>query len=110
MQQWVLDNIFSIITTIFGGTSFVAYLSEKRKRKIEEKQLTTDALKSMQEAYDKFTEDLLNRYNEISEELLKVKEELALVKKNLADEVLKYNTLQQRYEGVLKELEIVKNQ
>lgn len=108
MQQWILDNIFSVISTIFGGTSFVAYLSERRKRKIEEKQLTTDALKSMQEAYDKFTEDLLNRYNEMAKELLQVKEELNHMKQNLKEEVLKYSTLQSKYENVLKELENVK--
>jgi hypothetical protein len=35
MKDWVLENIFSVISTIFGGGFFYAFISEKKKRKIE---------------------------------------------------------------------------
>ena len=50
IQQLLTDNIVSIITTLFGGGSFYAYYIEKGKRKIEQKQLGADALKTMQDA------------------------------------------------------------
>ena len=66
IQQLLADNIVSIITTLFGGGSFYAFWVEKGKRKIEQKQLGADALKTMQDAYDKFTEDSLKHYEELS--------------------------------------------
>ena len=76
IQQFLADNILSIITTLFGGGSFYAYYVERNKRKIEEKQLSSDALKSMQDAYDKFTEDSLKRYEELSTEVQDLKKKL----------------------------------
>ena len=73
IQQLLTDNIVSIITTLFGGGSFYAYYIEKGKRKIEEKQLSSDALKSMQDAYDKFTADSLKHYEELSAEVADLK-------------------------------------
>ena len=86
LQQILTDNIVSIITTLFGGGSFYAFWVEKNKRKIEEKQLSSDALKSMQDAYDKFTEDSLKRYSELSEEVEKLKEKLLTVTSQLDKE------------------------
>ena len=31
MKEWLLENIFSIITTVFGGGSFFAYITESKK-------------------------------------------------------------------------------
>lgn len=83
-QQWLADNVITIFTTILGGTSFVGYIIEKRKRKIEEKQLSADALKTMQEAYDKFTEDSLRRYQDLQMEFQIVKDELKSLKSEYA--------------------------
>lgn len=90
MQQWLQDNAFQLITTIFGGGSFAAYILERKKRKIEEKQLTTDALKSMQQAYDTFTEHSNKMYNELSSMYDKLAE--------------KYTELELKYNQVQKEL------
>ena len=86
IQQLLTENLVSIITTVFGGGSFYAFWVEKNKRKIEEKQLSSDALKSMQDAYDKFTEDSLKRYSELSEEVEKLKEKLLTVTSQLDKE------------------------
>jgi len=98
MKEWLLENLFSIITGLFGGGSLFAYINERRKRKIEEKQLSTDALKSMQEAYDRFTEDSLSRYNDIKEELNEVKVRLTQVTQELSTERTKYAVLLVEYD------------
>ena len=79
VKQFLMDNFVSILTTLFGGGSFYAYYTEKNKRKIEEKQLSSDALKSMQDAYDKFTEDSLKRYEDLSSEVEELKKKLTNV-------------------------------
>ena len=101
IQQLLTDNIVSIITTLFGGGSFYAYYVEKGKRKIEEKQLSSDALKSMQDAYDKFTEDSLKRYEDLSSEV----EEL---KKNLTNVTAQLNLERENNEALRKEHDSLK--
>ena len=100
IQQFLADNILSIITTLFGGGSFYAYYVEKNKRKIEEKQLSSDALKSMQDAYDKFTEDSLKRYSELSEEVEKLKEKLLTVTSQLDKEKQNYINLKLEHDNL----------
>lgn len=100
LQQILIDNIISIITTIFGGGSFYAYYIEKNKRKIEQKQLGADALKSMQDAYDKFTEDSLKRYSELSEEVEKLKEKLLTVTSQLDKEKQNYINLKLEHDNL----------
>ena len=100
IQQLLTDNIVSIITTLFGGGSFYAYYVEKGKRKIEEKQLSSDALKSMQDAYDKFTEDSLKRYSELSEEVEKLKEKLLTVTSQLDKEKQNYINLKLEHDNL----------
>ena len=100
IQQLLADNILSIITTLFGGGSFYAYYVEKNKRKIEEKQLSSDALKSMQDAYDKFTEDSLKRYSELSEEVEKLKEKLLTVTSQLDKEKQNYINLKLEHDSL----------
>ena len=100
IQQLLTDNIVSIITTLFGGGSFYAYYVEKGKRKIEEKQLSSDALKSMQDAYDKFTEDSLKRYSELSEEVEKLKEKLLTVTSQLDKEKQNYISLKLEHDNL----------
>ena len=100
IQQLLTDNILSIITTLFGGGSFYAYYVEKGKRKIEEKQLSSDALKSMQDAYDKFTEDSLKRYSELSGEVEKLKEKLLTVTSQLDKEKQNYINLKLEHDNL----------
>ena len=100
IQQLLADNILSIITTLFGGGSFYAYYVEKNKRKIEEKQLSSDALKSMQDAYDKFTEDSLKRYSELSGEVEKLKEKLLTVTSQLDKEKQNYINLKLEHDNL----------
>ena len=100
IQQLLADNILSIITTLFGGGSFYAYYVERNKRRIEEKQLSSDALKSMQDAYDKFTEDSLKRYSELSGEVEKLKEKLLTVTSQLDKEKQNYISLKLEHDNL----------
>ena len=100
IQQLLIDNIVSIITTLFGVGSFYAYYVEKNKRKIEEKQLSSDALKSMQDAYDKFTEDSLKRYEELSTEVQDLKKKLIEVTAQLSTEKQNYTTLREEHDNL----------
>ena len=100
IQQLLADNILSIITTLFGGGSFYAYYVERNKRRIEEKQLSSDALKSMQDAYDKFTEDSLKRYSELSGEVEKLKEKLLTVTSQLDKEKQNYINLKLEHDNL----------
>ena len=100
IQQLLTDNILSIITTLFGGGSFYAYYVERNKRRIEEKQLSSDALKSMQDAYDKFTEDSLKRYSELSGEVEKLKEKLLTVTSQLDKEKQNYINLKLEHDNL----------
>ena len=99
-KQLLMDNFISIITTLFGGGSFYAYYVEKNKRKIEEKQLSSDALKSMQDAYDKFTEDSLKRYEELSVEVQDLKKKLIEVTTQLSTEKQNYATLREEHDNL----------
>ena len=100
IQQLLADNILSIITTLFGGGSFYAYYTEKNKRKIEERQLSSDALKSMQDAYDKFTEDSLKHYEELSAEVQNLKKKLTEVTTQLSREKQNYATLRKEHDNL----------
>ena len=100
IQQLLADNILSIITTLFGGGSFYAYYIEKNKRKIEEKQLSSDALKSMQDAYDKFTADALKHYEELSAEVEDLKKKLIEVTTQLSKEKQNYATLREEHDNL----------
>ena len=116
IQQLLTDNIVSIITTLFGGGSFYAYWTEKGKRRIEQKQLGADALKTMQDAYDKFTADSLKHYEELSAEVADLKKKLTLVTSQLETEKQNYSTLKTAhdklkiaYDTLKKEFENYKN-
>ena len=100
IQQLLIDNIVSIITTLFGGGSFYAYYVEKGKRKIEQKQLGADALKTMQDAYDKFTADALKHYEELSVEVENLKKKLTEVTTQLSAEKQNYATLREEHDNL----------
>ena len=100
IQQLLTDNILSIITTLFGGGSFYAYYVERNKRRIEEKQLSSDALKSMQDAYDKFTADALKHYEELSVEVKNKKKKLIEVTTQLSKEKQNYAPLREEHDNL----------
>ena len=100
IQQILTENLVSIITTVFGGGSFYAYYVEKNKRKIEEKQLSSDALKSMQDAYDKFTADALKHYEELSVEVENLKKKLTEVTTQLSAEKQNYATFREEHDNL----------
>jgi len=98
MEAWIAQNIGLILTTLFGSGSFIALILEKKKRKIEEKQLGADALTKMQEGYDKFTANALEQYDSLRKEVMDLKKKLIDVTAQLEDEEGKYNTLKGNYE------------
>ena len=100
IQQLLTDNVISIITTLFGGGSFYAYYVERNKRRIEEKQLSSDALKSMQDAYDKFTADALKHYEELSVEVQDLKKKLIEVTTQLSKEKQNYAILREEHDNL----------
>ena len=100
IQQILTENLVSIITTVFGGGSFYAYYIEKGKRKIEAKQLGADALKTMQDAYDKFTADSLKHYEELSAEVQDLKKKLTEVTTQLSAEKQNYATLREEHDNL----------
>lgn len=97
IKELIADNLISILGCIFGGGSFYGFWIERKKRKIEEKQLGADAIKTMQEAYDRFTEDALNQYQELKIEISGLKIELKTVTDNLLTEQDKYLILKAAY-------------
>ena len=110
MKEWVTENLFSIITAIFGSGSFFAYITERKKRVIEEKQLASDALKTMQDAYDKFTEDAMFKYKDLSEEVAELKKKLVDVTLQLNKEEGKYLVLKESYEKLKSSYENLKRE
>lgn len=123
MKEFFLDNVFNLVASFITGSSFLAYVFERKKRKIEENQLASNALVSMQEAYTKFTVDQTARYTEISEELTKTKFQLeqmastlSSVEKALEQEkeekerlIKSYEKLEQSYNSLSKNYEIIMN-
>ena len=95
MKDWFLDNIFSVIATLFGGGSFYAFITEKKKRKMELRSTQADALSSMQETYDKFVDDFTDKYNHLQKEIEGLKKDVASWKS-------KYQNLKQEFENYKK--------
>ena len=94
------QQIITIIATLFGGGSLYGWFNEKQKNKIQIKQLDTDALKSMQDAYDKFTEDSLKRYSELSQEVEELKQKLLTVTYQLDKEKQNYINLKLEHDNL----------
>lgn len=121
MNDFIANNLYDLLVSILGGGSFLAYIFERKKRKIEENQLASNALVSMQEAYTKFTVDQTNRYTEISEELIKTKDQLekmAITLSNVEEALKKekeekerliqtYEKMEQNYNALSKNYEII---
>ena len=100
IQQLISENISTIIATIFGSGSLYGWFYERRKNKIQEKQLDADALKTMQDAYDKFTEDSLKRYEDLRNEVQELKTNLTDVTTQLNNEKQNYEALRQEHNNL----------
>ena len=60
--------------------------------------IRVDALKSMQDAYDKFTEDSLKKYGDLSTEVQDLKEKLTEVTSQLSVEKQNYTILREEHD------------
>jgi len=100
VKQWLIDNATTILTALFGGGSFWAFLQERRKRQIEERQMGADALSRMQEAYDRFTADSLEQYNSLKREVEELKKKLGDMRQSMEKERNKYLALKRDYEAL----------
>lgn len=102
MLDFLQNNWDNFILAI-GGVG--AYFGGRKMKRIEEKKAGSDAVVSMQTAYNEFVIDQKERYNELKEELNYVRSELKEVKeesKSLRDEVrtwkTKYNSLKREFD------------
>jgi TolA-binding protein len=102
MKEWLSDNVFTVISALFGSGSFFAYFNEKSKRKIEERQQTADALSKMQENYAVFVEDMEDRFDSLKLEIEGLKKQLQIVNKQLEEETKKYNELKTQFQNYKK--------
>lgn len=105
IKKFLLDNFITLVGYIIGGGSFYGYFLERKKRNIEEKQIGADALKTMQDAYDKFTSDSLKRYEDLSLEISDLKKKLTNVSSELDQEKGKYNKLKNAYDSLKREFD-----
>jgi predicted nuclease with TOPRIM domain len=97
------DNLILAI----GGIG--AFFGGRKLKQIDEKKAGSDALNSMQLAYNEFVIDQKERYKELKEELIYVRGELKSVKeesKSLREEVqtwkTKYNSLKKEFDRYRK--------
>lgn len=104
VPQFLIDNFFSIITSIFGGGSFLAYLFERKKTKAmtnqeiaKASQEEATALTNMRAAYKEFTDDMNLKYDELSNEVKELKKKLTDVTSELDEEKKKYKNLKDSY-------------
>jgi archaellum component FlaC len=115
MKQWILENIISLITTLFGGGFSLAYFFERKKNKAmtnqeiaKASQEEATALTNMRQAYKDFTEDMTQRYNTLSEEVNDLKKKLTDVSIELDQEKDKYNRLKSAYDTLKREFDSYK--
>ena len=102
MKEWILDNVFTLLTAIFGGGSFYAFLTEKKKRKLELQSTEANALSQMQLTYDKFVEDFTEKYQHLQKELAEVKSNYHNLQKKLDASESKYQNLKREFENYKK--------
>ena len=81
--EFLKDYLGEAIVAIVSAT--IAYLTGRKKADAELRHSEGEALKTMQDAYDKFTADSLKRYEELSRELHEVKLLLKEVQAELDD-------------------------
>lgn len=115
-KTWIIENAVTLIPYILGGGSFVAFFTERRKRKSTDKEAEANALTTMQNVYDRFAKDAEERHEKISSELNSVKDELQRFRISFEELTLVNNTLKrtnlalEEEKRILEEaLEVCKN-
>lgn len=96
MKDFISEHLVTIITYIFGGGSLVGWILERKKKK-------TEALSTMQEAYNTFTEDSLRRYEDLRNQVTLLRDELEKVSILLSEERSKNRELEDRYATLERE-------
>lgn len=79
----VVKEYMSEILTVITGV--IAYLAGRKKERAQLKQTEGDALKTMQDAYDRFTSDSLKRYEELAKEVLGLRNIIAQLRIELEE-------------------------
>jgi chromosome segregation ATPase len=105
IKTYILENLTTLLGYIIGGGSFYGYFLERKKRTIEEKQISADALKTMQEGYDKFTANAMEQYDTLRKEVSDLKKKLTDVSTELDEEKGKYNKLKNAYDSLKREFD-----
>lgn len=103
MKQFFIENALALLSMLFGGGSFWAYLTERKKRRIEQKELEANALKTMQSAYDTFAKDMQERMNIMRTEINYLNEKVTALTKELDFERDKYRELQKKVSAIKSE-------
>lgn len=102
-MEWLQDNIWTLISTVLGGGGLLGWLTERNKRKIEEKQASAEALDTMQKAYDRFTEHHLNRYESVMKDLDKLNTKVFDLESELLKEKGKLTLLKEENESLRRD-------
>lgn len=91
MIQDYIPEIVTALIAFFGGG-----LLERKRKKVEIKTAQSDAIVSMQKAYNHFVEDSKQRYDELKERVSSLKQELERVERYWQN---KYQGLKQEFEN-----------
>lgn len=116
MKEWLTANLYNLIVTLLGSGGIIAYFTERKRRKIQEKKDASsakmeeaNALETIQTVYNKFVSDSLTRYNDliaqieaIKSELSNVSSELETVTLELQEEKRKNSDLKTSYDSLEK--------
>ena len=105
MLDFIKTNLDNILLSL-GGVG--AYFGGLKVKKINEKKAGTDALSSMQNAYNEFVVDQKERYTELKFELNYVREELKVVKEESRDLKTEVKTWKTKYNSLKKQFETYK--
>lgn len=81
-STWVMNNLLGVFSSLTTVVLFFIYFKLNRRQKEAEvkqteagvKQSEGGALTTMQGAYDEFTKDYMEKWNEVKEELLNLKQ------------------------------------
>lgn len=86
-------------------TTFFAYLGGKKIKTIEEKRASSDALTSMQLAYNNFVKDVDSRYDDMRLEMNSLKDEVIQLRKENTDLRRELREWEAKYYKLKKQLD-----
>lgn len=110
LLKWLIDNFSLIIPYIVGSGGIFAYFLERKKRVIDLKQQDASALQTMQDAYDKFTQDSLKRYEDLKEDHTRLEKKVEIINEKLEKTLSELEVEKALKEAKIKEFDILKNQ